>query len=96
MPIGFSLAPVQFRAQSFYTQSPELSDYFAARQWYASVVFRLASARETRLAVALAGLANGDMELLKLWKQLSEPFDSFLAPAKTGQLPNTSRRQERW
>jgi hypothetical protein len=41
VPIGFELAPIQFRAQSFYAQSPELSDYFAARQWYASVVFRL-------------------------------------------------------
>lgn len=86
VPIGFSLAPVQFRAQSFYTQSPELSDYFAARQWFASVVFRLTNARETRLAVALAGLVNGDTELLALWKQLSTPFDTFLAPAEDGTI----------
>src|SRR6266568_5707005 len=31
VPVGFSLAPLQFRAQSFYIQSSELSDYFAAR-----------------------------------------------------------------
>jgi HEAT repeat protein len=86
VPIGFSLAPQQFRAQSLYTQSPELSDYFAARQWYASVVFRLANARETRLAIALAQMVDNDLELLMLWKQLSEPFDSFLASAEDGTI----------
>jgi HEAT repeat protein len=86
VPIGFRLAPVQFRAQSFYTQSPELSDYFAARQWYASVVFRLANARETQLAIALARLVNDDSELLTLWKQLSDPLDTFLAPAEDGTI----------
>ncbi len=86
VPIGFPLAPVQFRAQSFYTQSPELSGYFSARQWYASVVFRLANTRETRLAVALAGWVNHDPELLALWKQLSNPFDTFLAPAEDGTI----------
>ncbi len=45
VPIGFELSPAQFRAQSFYSQSPELSDYFAARQWYASVIFRLAKSK---------------------------------------------------
>jgi HEAT repeat protein len=86
VPIGFSLAPAVFRAQSFYTQSPELSDYFAARQWYASVVFRLNNARETKSAIALARLVNGNPELLTLWKQLSEPFDAFLAPAEDGTI----------
>src|SRR5262249_22417415 len=79
VPIGFNLSPAQFRPQSFYTQSPQLSDYFAARQWYASVVFRLANARETKSAAALARLVNGNPQLLALWKQLSEPFDNFLA-----------------
>ena len=86
VPIGFSLAPQQFRAQSFYAQSPQLSDYFAARQWYASVVFRLTSPSETKTAIALATLVDGDAELLKLWKQLSEPFDSFLASAEDGTI----------
>jgi HEAT repeat protein len=86
VPIGFSLAPQQFRAQSFYVQSPQLSDYFAARQWYASVVFRLTSPSETKTAIALATLVDGDAELLKLWKQLSEPFDSFLASAEDGTI----------
>jgi Protein of unknown function (DUF3160) len=86
MPIGFPLAPVLFRAQSFYTQSPELSDYFAARQWYASVVFRLSNARETALAVALAQLVAKDPELLRLWKQLSEPLDGLLGPAEDGTI----------
>src|ERR1051326_4216019 len=84
--IGFPLSPPQFRAQSFYTQSPELSDYFAARQWYATVVFRLNNARETRAAVALAALIAGDSELLGLWKQLSEPFDLFLARSEDGTI----------
>ena len=84
VPIGFSLSPLQFRAQSFYTQSSELSDYFAARQWYATVVFRLSSARETKAAIALATLIAGDPEQLALWKQLSEPFDLFLAATEDG------------
>jgi HEAT repeat protein len=84
VPIGFELAPAQFRAQSFYTQSPELSNYFAARQWYASVVFRLANPRETKLALSLTSVINGDPELLTLWRQLSEPFDAFLGTAEDG------------
>lgn len=85
-PIGFPLSPLQFRAQSFYTQSPELSDYFAARQWYASVVFRLSNAQETKSAVALAFAVNGNTDLLALWQQLSDPFDTFLAPAEDGTI----------
>ena len=87
VPVGFDLSPVQFRAQSFYSQSPELSDYFAARQWYASVVFRLENPRETRLAAALAELVNGDADLLKSWQQLSAPYDALLAPAEDGTVP---------
>src|SRR5438477_3591500 len=84
VPIGFRLSPLQFRAQSFYTQSPELSDYFAARQWYAGVVFRLSDERETKSAIGLATLVDGNPELLALWKQLSDPFDTFLAPVEDG------------
>jgi HEAT repeat protein len=87
VPIGFSLSPVQFRAQSFYAQSPKLSDYFVARQWYASVAFRLANARETKLAIVLATLIDNNPELLTLWKQLSDPFDTFLASAEDGTVP---------
>jgi len=86
VPIGFELAPAQFRAQSFYTQSPELSDYFAARQWFASVVFRLANPSETKSALALTSVINSDPELLALWRQLSEPFDMFLGPAEDGTI----------
>jgi len=85
-PIGFPLSPLQFRAQSFYTQSPELTDYFAARQWYASVVFRLSNTRETKSAVILAMLVNANPQLLALWKQLSDPYDRFLAPAEDGTI----------
>lgn len=90
VPIGFDLSPAQFRAQSFYTQSTQLTDYFAARQWYASVVFRLANTRETMAAVNLASLVHGNPELLALWKQLSEPFDTFLAKAEDASVPEYS------
>jgi HEAT repeat protein len=86
VPIGFSLSPLSFRAQSFYAQSPVLSDYFAARQWYASVVFRLGSERETKSAVALATLVNDNPRLLALWKQLSDPIDAFLGRAEEGTI----------
>lgn len=84
VPIGFDLSPLQFRAQSFYADSPELSDYFAARQWYASVVFRLTNPRETRLAITLAALVNDDSELSNLWKQLSDPYDELLGKSEDG------------
>ena len=84
IPIGFPLSPLQFRAQSFYKQSPELSDYFSARQWYAGVVFRLSNPRETRLALSLANAIATRPQLLTLWQQLSDPFDALVAPAEDG------------
>jgi hypothetical protein len=86
VPIGFQVSAEQFRAQSFYTQSPELSDYFTAHQWYATVLFRLNHPRETEAAVVLARMVNGNPQLLALWKQLSEPFDTFLAHAEDGTI----------
>jgi hypothetical protein len=86
VPIGFPLSPLQFRAQSFYTQSPELSQYFAARQWYAGVLFRLSNARETKAALALAALVNGNAELLALWRQLTDPYDALLASVEDGTI----------
>ncbi|HEY2081517.1 MAG TPA: DUF3160 domain-containing protein, partial [Verrucomicrobiae bacterium] len=86
VPIGFQVSAAQFRAQSFYTQSPELSGYFTARQWYATVLFRLNNPRETKMAIVLSRLVNGNPHLLALWKQLSEPFDTFLAHAEDGTI----------
>lgn len=80
--IGFPLSPGQFRAQSFYTESSALTEYFAARQWYASVVFRLSDAKETRLALCLSWLIENDQTLADLWNQLSKPYDAFLAPSE--------------
>jgi len=40
-PVGFTLSGAAFRACSFYRSSKQLADYFAARQWYAMVVFPL-------------------------------------------------------
>ena len=64
-----------------------MADYFTARQWYATVVFRLNHARETQAAVALATLIAGDAELSGLWQQLSDPFDRLLARAEDGAIP---------
>lgn len=79
VPIGFELSPAQFRAQSFYAQSPELSDYFAARQWYGMVVFRLSNSQETGLALELSRIVSSNPELSNSWKQLSDPYDDFVA-----------------
>ena len=86
-PIGFGLSPQQFQAQGFYTQSPELRQYYAARQWYAQVIFRLSEGAETAAALRLATLVNDNPELLTLWKQLSEPFDTLLALPEDGSVP---------
>jgi hypothetical protein len=67
IPIGFPLAPHTFRAEGFYTRSEHLSNYFAARQWYASIVFRLNDTRETRLALILATLVEKDPILKLRW-----------------------------
>ena len=66
-PVGFPLAAANFRAASFYSQSGALADYFAARQWYATVLFRLSDSRETRLALKLAALIQERPELAALW-----------------------------
>ena len=86
VPIGLPLMPQRFRAKSFYTRSPQLAAYFAARQWYAVVVFRLNSKDETALALELAGLVKGDAELNKLHDRLSTPYDLLLAPAEDGDV----------
>ena len=86
-PVGFGLSPQQFQAQGFYTQSPELRQYYAARQWYAQVLFRVSDSAETAAALRLATLVNDNPELLNLWKQLSEPFDTLLALPEDGSVP---------
>jgi hypothetical protein len=86
-PIGFQLSPVMFRPQSFYTESVELSDFYRARTWYASVDYRLSDERETLLALCLSWLVESDAQLLKLWKQLSDPYDAFVAPPDDATVP---------
>ena len=78
-PIGFLLLPAVFRAQEFYTESPELTAFYAAWQWYATVDFRLSDKRETDLALGLSWLIETNPELLALWKKLNEPYDKLLA-----------------
>jgi len=77
--IGFALSPVTFRAESFYAESPELTAYYRARQWYANVDFRLNDDRETRLAIRLSWLVQSDPELRKLWHELTMPYDTLVA-----------------
>ena len=83
-PVGFPLSAAHFRAASFYTRSGALADYYVARQWYATVLFRLSDLRETRLAVALAARMEQNPELRTLWQQLMSPFDRLLAPSEDG------------
>jgi len=84
--IGFPLLAANFSPAGFYTESPALAGYFSARQWYATVDFRLEDARETRLALDLAWLIHGNLELSNLWVRLSKPFDLLLAPADDGDV----------
>jgi len=90
-PIGFPLSPVQFRPQSFYTESAELKDFYAAHQWYACVDFRLSNERETLLALCVSWLIDTNPELLDLWNQLSNPYDSFVALPEDGTVASYSR-----
>ncbi len=78
-PIGFPLSGPTFRPQSFYTESAELKAYYQARQWYASVDFRLSEGRETRLALCLSWLIGTHSELLEAWRGLCAPYDRFVA-----------------
>jgi Tol biopolymer transport system component len=78
-PIGLALSPALFRPQSFYTQSSELMGYYRARQWYACVDFRLSSERETQLALGLSWLIESRPDLLKSWRELTAPYDAFVA-----------------
>lgn len=86
-PIGFALSPVAFRPQSFYADSPDLAAFYSARQWYACVDFRLSNARETSLALCLSCLIESDPALLKLWRLLTEPYETFVAPPEDGTVP---------
>ncbi len=85
-PVGFSLLAPVFRANSFYTSSPRLADYFTARQWYALVVFPLISKEDTSLALRLAMLIDSDKQLGELWRSLSEPYDSLLGETEDGDV----------
>jgi HEAT repeat protein len=83
--IGFPLWAQAFQSDGHETSTP-WAGYIAARQWYASVVFRLSDARETRLALALAWLIHKDPDLLQIWRQLSDPWDALLGPAEDGSV----------
>jgi hypothetical protein len=84
--IGFPLWAPSFHADGS-EKSKEWPGYFAARQWYASVDFRLSDARETRLALCLSWLINKEPDLLLAWRQLSDPWDALLAPPDDGSAP---------
>ncbi|MDP6546734.1 MAG: DUF3160 domain-containing protein, partial [Phycisphaerae bacterium] len=85
-PVGFPLSASAFRANSFYTSSPKLANYFSARQWYATVVFPANNKTATSLAVRLAMFIDSDKELRNLWDALSTPYDSLLAKAEDGDV----------
>jgi hypothetical protein len=83
-PIGFPLSSVTFRAQSFYAESSKLTAYYHARQWYATVDFRLFNERETRLALCLCWLVQRNPDLLRLWKNLTASYDAMVALPEDG------------
>jgi hypothetical protein len=85
-PVGFPLSAAAFRANSFYTSSPLLSDYFAARRWCALVVFPVEDKNATSLAARLAIVIDSDDELRNLCKALSDPYDLLLGPATDGDV----------
>lgn len=89
--IGFLLSPVTFRAQSFYTESPKLTAYYHARQWYANVDFRLSNDRETHLALCLSWLVQNRPELLRLWQELTSPYNGLLALPEDATVTNYVR-----
>jgi HEAT repeat protein len=83
--IGFPLWAPAFQAGGRTNSAPG-AGYFAARQWFATVVFRLSDARETRLALCLSWLIHKEPDLLQVWRQLSDPWDELLAPAEDGSV----------
>jgi hypothetical protein len=84
--IGFPLWVLSFHP-NVHEASAEWAGYVAARQWYATVDFRLSDARETRLALCLSWLIEKDPNLLQVWRQLSDPWDLLLGPAEDGSVP---------
>jgi len=80
---GFPLWAPAFHPDGRETNA-DWAGYFAARQWYATVDFRLSDARETRLALCLSWLIHKDQDLLQLWHRLSDPWDALLGQAEDG------------
>ena len=85
-PIGLPLMAERFRIVSFYAKSRALAGCFAARQWYGAVDFRLASPRETALAVKLSLLIDGDPKLKAAYGRLTKVYDVMLGPPDDGDV----------
>jgi hypothetical protein len=77
---GLPLMPELFRPTSFYAKTEELRRYFAARQWYATQAFRLASDAETLRAIHLAQLIESNSELKSIYRGLTNPYDALVGP----------------
>lgn len=75
------IRPDQFYPASFYADTPQSSNYFAARQWYATCAFRLKSDEETIRALHLALMIESDDELRRTYGQLTVPYDALLGLA---------------
>ncbi|MFO7903139.1 MAG: DUF3160 domain-containing protein [Pirellulaceae bacterium] len=74
--------PEQYRAAGSYLHNPRLAGYFAARKWYATNVFRVASPAETKRAFHVALLIESDTDLKRWYEQLTAPYDALLGPAE--------------
>jgi hypothetical protein len=85
--LGFPLAARPFKPANLLSLPPDVAGCFAARQWYATVVFRLSDPRETRLALCLAWLIHHDPELSTAWNGLTGLNDDLLGSAMGGSVP---------
>lgn len=85
-PIGLPLSGERFRPVSFYTKSPSLSAFFAARQWYGSVDFRLSSAEETAMAVKLSLLIESNTKLRGEYERLTNVYATMLGRPEDGDV----------
>ena len=74
---GLPLTPQRYRVGPA-GKAAMLPGHLAARQWYATSVFRLNSAEETERAVCLALLVDGDKELRELHERLTAPYEALL------------------
>jgi hypothetical protein len=74
----YSLDYSQFKPRGFYTQSPELSNYFRAMTWMGCAAFRLKSEKETAAAILLAHTFQNLPQARDPWRTLDQKYTQLL------------------